>query len=137
MRLCDWLAPVADHLRLRDPSDVTPPVDVVFFTDGTNFDDVVTLLWLTKTPRANLRGIYLQGNACTHHMHATPMCGFCPAEGTPAPLAHFTFTRQCPCGHGYEILHACKHARDSRPSLRGARGKDHDDIDEVLVTHTG
>ena len=65
---CEWLPAASEHQRQREQSlgdDVNfPPKDVVYFTDGTNFDDVVTLLWLAKTPRANLRGIYLQGNAC-------------------------------------------------------------------------
>lgn len=63
---CEWLAPIPDHKRLAAPEDSTAAKDVVLFTDGTNFDDAVTLLFLAKSSRANLRAVYLQGNACTY-----------------------------------------------------------------------
>lgn len=61
---CEWLRPVPDGERLQTPEDTTAPKNVVLFTDGTNFDDAVTLLYLSKSPRSRLRAIYLQGNAC-------------------------------------------------------------------------
>lgn len=55
---CKWMQPLSGRQVRHDPD----AKQVVFFTDGTNFDDVVTLYYLIKSPRVCLVAIYIQGN---------------------------------------------------------------------------
>lgn len=57
---CTWLSPLSG---VRRDVRKTNARNVVFFTDGTNFDDVMTLFYILKTPFINIIAIYIQGNA--------------------------------------------------------------------------
>lgn len=57
---CEWLPPLSDAKRMR--SGNASVVNVILFSDGTNFDDAVSILFLAKSKRVNLLAIYLQGN---------------------------------------------------------------------------
>lgn len=56
---CQFVPP---HPHRREGVNANPR-NMVFFTDGTNFDDVIALLYIAKSPRVNLLAIYIQGNA--------------------------------------------------------------------------
>lgn len=59
---CTWTAPLPAERRHVGGLRAPDAKHVVFFSDGTNFDDVVTLLYLTKETRGKLLAVYLQGN---------------------------------------------------------------------------
>lgn len=67
---CRFLPPLPHNVRHPRSNHAAPPApptnpttDVIFFSDGTNFDDVLALLYLAKHPSVTLVAIYLQGNA--------------------------------------------------------------------------
>ena len=55
---CPFVSPLSKRLSFRGPR----AHNVIFFTDGTNFDDVITLIYLAKSPRTNVIAIYITQN---------------------------------------------------------------------------
>lgn len=58
---CTWLDPIRGAESPR--STLPDAYNLIFVTDGTNFDDVVTLFYLLKSPMVNLVAIYITPNA--------------------------------------------------------------------------
>lgn len=58
---CGWMGPLAESRFPRETE--ANAKNVIFVTDGTNFDDVVTLFYVLKSPRVNLVAVYISPNA--------------------------------------------------------------------------
>lgn len=60
---CTWMPPLPmSSRRTQGVNLTTARRNVVYFTDGTNFDDVVTLMYLVKQANLRLVAIYVAGN---------------------------------------------------------------------------